>query len=118
MLVVTVISRTNADAGKVCISVEEPTMPADVATRETVINLRASAAQRALIDKAAQLQGKSRTDFMLEASSDRAQQVLLDRTVFTLDAEHYQRFAKLLDAPVETNKALTQLLSKSAPWER
>ena len=93
-------------------------MPADVAPRETVINLRATAAQRALIDKAALVQGKSRTDFMLEASSERAQQVLLDRTVFTLDAEHYQRFAKLLDTPVKANKALNRLLSKSAPWER
>ena len=93
-------------------------MPADVAARETVINLRASAAQRALIDKAAKVQGKSRTDFMLEASSARAQQVLLDRTVFTLDAEHYRRFAKLLDTPVKTNQGLTRLLSKTAPWER
>jgi uncharacterized protein (DUF1778 family) len=93
-------------------------MPAAAATRETVINLRASAAQRALIDKAAQVQGKSRTEFMLEASSERAQQVLLDRTVFTLDAEHYQRFAKLLDAPVKANKAVNRLLAKIAPWER
>ena len=93
-------------------------MPTEVVTRETVINLRASTAQRALIDKAAQLQGKSRTDFMLEASSERAQQVLLDRTVFTLDARHFQRFAKLLDAPVKANKALNRLLSKAAPWER
>ena len=93
-------------------------MPAVVASRETVINLRASSAQRALIDKAAQAQGKSRTDFMLEAASDRAHQVLLDRTVFTLDAKHYDRFAKLLDAPVKVNKALIRLVSKSAPWER
>ena len=42
-------------------------MPA-IASRGTVINLRASVAQRALIDKAAQVQGKSRTDFMLDAA--------------------------------------------------
>ena len=92
-------------------------MPAAVAPRETVINLRASGAQRALIDKAAQVQGKSRTDFMLDAASEKARQVLLDRTVFTLDAKHYDRFAKLLDAPVKVNKALNRLLGKSAPWE-
>ena len=93
-------------------------MPNVVAIRETVINLRASTAQRALIDKAAQAQGKSRTDFMLEASSEKAKQVLLDRTVFTLDAKYYRRFAALLDAPVKANKALNRLLSKAAPWER
>ena len=102
----------------ISISVEETIMPTAAALRETVINLRASAAQRALIDKAAQVQGKTRTDFMLEASSDKAQQVLLDRTVFTLDAKYYQRFAALLDAPVKANKALIRLLDKTAPWER
>ena len=93
-------------------------MPSPVASRETVINLRASVAQRALIDKAAQLQGKSRTDFMLEAASESAQRVLLDRTVFVLDADHYRRFAKLLDAPVRPNPAMLRLLRKNSPWER
>lgn len=93
-------------------------MTAVVAKRETVINLRAPAAQRAQIDQAAQVQGKSRTDFMLEAASEKAQQVLLDRTVFALDAKRYQRFVKLLDAPLKANKALNRLLTQSAPWER
>jgi uncharacterized protein (DUF1778 family) len=93
-------------------------MAAAAATRETIINLRAPAAQRALIDQAAQVQGKSRTDFMLEAACEKAQQVLLDRTVFALDAKRFRRFVELLDAPVDTNEALARLLAKRAPWER
>jgi uncharacterized protein (DUF1778 family) len=93
-------------------------MTAAVATRETIINLRAPATQRALIDQAAQVQGKTRTDFMLEAAYEKAQQVLLDRTVFALDAKSFERFVELLDAPVKTNKALNRLLTKRAPWER
>ena len=89
-----------------------------VATRETTINLRAPAAQRALIDQAAEVQGKSRTDFMLEAACEKAQQVLLDRAVFALDAKRFRRFVELLDAPVDTNQALARLLAKRAPWER
>jgi uncharacterized protein (DUF1778 family) len=89
-----------------------------VVTRETIINLRAPAAQRALIDQAAEVQGKSRTDFMLEAACEKAQQVLLDRTVFALDAKRFRRFVDLLDAPVDTQEALTRLLAKRAPWER
>ena len=34
-----------------------------------------------IIDRAAVLVGKSRTEFVLEAASEKAQQVLLDRTV-------------------------------------
>ena len=89
-----------------------------VAARETTINLRAPATQRALIDQAAQVQGKTRTDFMLEAAYEKAQQVLLDRTVFALDAKSFQRFVELLDAPLKTNKALSRLFNKRAPWER
>ena len=52
----------------------------------TVINLRTPLSQRDLIDRAARLQGKTRTDFMLEASRDKAEQVLLDQTMFTVTA--------------------------------
>jgi uncharacterized protein (DUF1778 family) len=55
---------------------------------------------------------------MLEAACEKAQQVLLDRTVFALDAKRFRRFVELLDAPVDTNEALTRLLAKRAPWER
>ena len=55
---------------------------------------------------------------MLDAASEKAQQVLLDRTVFTLDAARYRRFVQLLDAPLGNRKALKRLLGKKAPWEQ
>lgn len=82
------------------------------------INLRAPFAQKTLIDQAAQLEGKSRTDFMLEAACEKAQQVLLDHTIFMLDSEHHQRFMTLLDAPLnDEDDLLKRLLEKTAPWE-
>jgi uncharacterized protein (DUF1778 family) len=84
----------------------------------TVINLRAPPAQRELIDRAARLQGKSRTDFMLEASSEKAQQVLLDQTLFAVDAKRYKAFVKLMDAPLAGNAAVMRLLAKRSPWEK
>lgn len=92
-------------------------MASTVATRETTINLRAPSAQRALIDQAAHLTGKSRTDFMLEASCEKAQRILLDRTRFALDAAGFQRFAEVLDAPLENREALARLLNRRAAWE-
>ncbi len=85
--------------------------------RETTINLRASTARRALIDQAAQLSGKSRTDFMLDAACEKAQQVMLDRTVFALDKSGFRRFAKILDAPITNSNAILRLLKRRAPWE-
>jgi uncharacterized protein (DUF1778 family) len=56
---------------------------------------------------------------MLEAAYEKAQQVLLDRTVFALDAKSLERFVLLLEAPVKSGeKALKRLLAKGAPWER
>ena len=87
-------------------------------TASTVINLRAQTAHRELIDRAARLQGKSRTDFMLEASREKAEQVLLDQTLFAVNAKQYKAFVALMDAPLAENSALKRLLAKRAPWEK
>lgn len=50
--------------------------------RDAAINLRALPEQRDLIDHAASLLGKNRSDFMLEAACDRAQAVVLDQVFF------------------------------------
>lgn len=84
----------------------------------TVINLRTPPAQRELIDRAARLQGKSRTDFMLEASREKAQQVLLDQVMFTVSARQYKAFEALMDAPLAGNVAVKRLLAKRSPWEK
>ena len=52
--------------------------------RDAAINLRALPEQRDLIDHAASLLGKNRSDFMLEAACDRAQTVVLDQVFFNL----------------------------------
>ena len=86
------------------------------AMRDAAINLRALPAQRDLIDQAAQLLGKNRSDFMLEAACDKAQSVLLDQVFFSLDANKYRQFVDLLDAPVQANPGLERLLAVKAPW--
>lgn len=88
-----------------------------LAMRNTAINLRALPEQRDLIDQAASLLGKTRSDFMLESSCERAQTVLLDQVHFRLDAEKFNQFVALLDAPLERNSGLERLLSVQAPWK-
>lgn len=86
-------------------------------TREASINIRALCAQRDLIDKAAALRQKTRSDFMLEAACQEAENVLLDRRLFHLNDEDYDAFESALKAPVSDNPALRKLLTKRAPWE-
>ena len=85
--------------------------------RDRAINIRASRQQRNLIDQAAQLLGKSRTEFMLETACREAEDVLLDRTFFQLDDDAYARFSALLDAPAAPSDTLRDLLRRKAPWE-
>ncbi|MFI8731828.1 DUF1778 domain-containing protein [Stenotrophomonas sp. NPDC077420] len=87
-------------------------------TASKVINFRAPADKQALIDRAVEISGLNRTEFILDAACDRAREVLADQTQFTLNAEQVQRFNALLDAPLEDNLALRRLLSTPAPWER
>ena len=85
--------------------------------RDAAINLRALPQQRDLIDQAASLLGKNRSDFMLEAACDKAQSVLLDQVFFHLDDEKFQQFAAILDAPLVANPGLERLLAVTAPWK-
>jgi uncharacterized protein (DUF1778 family) len=86
--------------------------------RAAAINLRALPEQRDLIDQAAQMLGKNRSDFMLEAACERAQSVLLDQVFFGVDAERFAQITALLDAPPGPNAGLARLMAVEAPWER
>jgi uncharacterized protein (DUF1778 family) len=81
------------------------------------LNMRIKPATRNLIDRAAELLGKTRTDFMLEASERRAEEVLLDRSVFTVSAEIYAEYLARLDAPAQPNERLRRTMSSKAPWD-
>jgi uncharacterized protein (DUF1778 family) len=85
--------------------------------RDAAINLRARPAQRDLIDHAAQLLGKNRSDFMLEAACDKARSVLLDQVFFGLDEARFQSFVQMLDAPVAPNVGLDRLMAVKPVWQ-
>ena len=80
------------------------------------INLRVSRSQKALIDRAAEAQGRNRSDFMLDVACRAAESVLLDRRYFNLDKEQFKRFTAMLDAPPTDNPGLTRLIKTKAPW--
>lgn len=84
-----------------------------------VINFRAPVAKQALIDRAAKVMGKNRTEFILDASCEKAQAILADQTTFSLSTADLARFNALLDAPLpaENADAIRRLLAAKAPWE-
>jgi uncharacterized protein (DUF1778 family) len=88
------------------------------AERSRLVNIRVKPADRALIDHAAAVQGKGRSEFMLEASRRAAEETLLDQTLLRVDRDTYDRFVELLDRPPHPNEGLRRLLLQKAPWEK
>jgi uncharacterized protein (DUF1778 family) len=91
---------------------------AETQNRAAPINIRARSTQRNLIDRAAAILNKNRSDFMLEVACREAENVLLDQRLFLLDDNAYKAFETLIDAPVKDNPALRKLLYDKAPWEK
>jgi len=87
------------------------------ASRREALNLRIKPQVRELIDRAAELAGKNRTDFVLDAARRAAEDTLLDRTVFTVSPKAYRQFLARLDAPPRPNKRLLKSMHTPAPWE-
>ncbi|HFE38302.1 MAG TPA: DUF1778 domain-containing protein [Gammaproteobacteria bacterium] len=86
-------------------------------TRTAPINLRALESQRSLIDRAASVLGKNRSDFMLETVWREAENILLDQRLFMLSKTNFDAFMAALDAPVKDNPELRNLITRKAPWE-
>lgn len=80
------------------------------------INLRASAEQKAVIDRAAKRLGKSRTEFVLDTMREASENVLLDQRLFILDQAAFDEFEAMLDAPTEPGERLRRTLTTPPPW--
>ena len=89
--------------------------PPKRAPRET-LNLRIPAAERGLIDRAAQSSGKTRTDFILGAARRAAEEELLGRTVFVVSPGAYAGFVAMLDSPPQPNEELRRTMQTPPPW--
>lgn len=85
--------------------------------RTAPINLRAMPNQRDLINQAAALLGKTRSDFMLEVACTYAKDVILDQTLFQLEHDKFHQFIDILEKPVVHNQGLVNLLAAQSPWE-
>ncbi|GJD64974.1 DUF1778 domain-containing protein [Methylobacterium frigidaeris] len=82
------------------------------------INLRIEAETRRLIDEAAAVLGKTRTEFMVESARRQAIDVLLDQRLFSLDPARFDAFMHALDNPPAPGPKLRSLLRRVPAWQR
>jgi len=86
--------------------------------RDAVINVRLTTKLRDLIDRAAGVVGKTRSDFILESAQKHAVDVLLDQQLFSLDPKQYEAFLRALDRPAKPDARLRKLFATRSPWEK
>lgn len=91
-------------------------MHTDTPRRET-LNLRIKADERTLIDRAARLRGKNRTDFILEAARREAEEAILDQSLIRATPEAFDAFLEMLAAPPQPNARLRKTMRTPAPWD-
>ena len=98
------------------LSLERQTAP--LAETKGSINLRIEANTRQLIDDAAAILGKTRTEFMIDSARRQAIDVLLDQRLFVLDTDRYDAFMYALDNPPAPGPKLRSLLSRVPAWQK
>jgi uncharacterized protein (DUF1778 family) len=86
--------------------------PNPAAEKTARLEARVTAEQKALFEKAAALQGRSLTDFVVTSAQERAMHTVREHELMTLSARDTQVFvAALLDAP-EPAERLRQAVNR------
>lgn len=80
------------------------------------LSMRLPEADLAIIDRAADLKGRSRTDFVREAAVTAAEEVILESTLVRMSAEGFRRFEKAISAPGQAVPGLVDVLRREPPW--
>jgi len=85
-------------------------------THTRAVNLRIREDVRGLIDRAARAQGKTRSDFMIDAARRAAEDAILDQTLVRVDPESYRSYLAVLDTP-PGGEGFERLMNASKPWQ-
>jgi uncharacterized protein (DUF1778 family) len=81
------------------------------------MSVRLTAADLAMIDRAALLRGCSRTDFVREAAVKAAESVLSEQQFAPIPQEGLPQFLDVLAQPAAAVTQLVEVLRRPAPWE-
>lgn len=88
------------------------------ARKDDVIQIRASAETKAILNRAATLRGQKLSEFMLDSARRQAEETLLDQRAFFLEQEAHDQFLAMLDAPSLPSEELRQRMRRRPSWDR
>jgi uncharacterized protein (DUF1778 family) len=102
----------------ICSRLGGPLMPRAAERKEHPLSMRLPEADIAIIDRAAALRGRSRTDFVRDAAVRAAEDVLMEAVPIRMSAAGFGAFMKALSEPATAVPEMVELLRRAAPWEK
>jgi uncharacterized protein (DUF1778 family) len=90
----------------------------EVTNKRETLNIRIKPEERNLIDRAARVRGKNRTDFILDAVRSAAEETLYNQTIILTSPDAYANFLAQLDMQPSPNARLRKTMQTPAPWEK
>lgn len=85
--------------------------------KEHPISMRLPEADIAMIDRAASLRGRTRTDFVRDAAVRAAEDVVMQSQLVRMSPEGFAAFMAALSAPAVPVPEMVDVASRPAPWE-
>lgn len=92
-------------------------MPQATPRKEHPLSMRLPDTDIAIIDRAARLRGRSRTDFVREAAVRAAEDVLMETVPIRMSAEGFDAFMAAISGPEAPVPEMVDLFRRAAPWE-
>lgn len=85
--------------------------------KEHPLSMRLPEADIAIIDRAATLRGRSRTDFVRDAAVRAAEDVLMETMPIRMSPAGFKAFMVALSGPAAPVPEMVELFQRTAPWE-
>ncbi len=85
--------------------------------KEHPLSMRLPDTDIAIIDRAARLRGRSRTDFVRDAAVRAAEDVLMETSPIRMSAEGFDAFMAAVSGPGTPVPEMVDLFRRAAPWE-
>ena len=80
------------------------------------VSMRFPEGDVAIIDRAARMRGRSRTDFVREAAVRAAEEVILEQSTIRMSPEDFAAFKAVIEVPGQAIPRMVQLLREKPPW--
>jgi uncharacterized protein (DUF1778 family) len=85
-------------------------------TKDQRLSIRASEAEKAMLEQAANATYMGLSQFTLQAALRSAEEVLADQTRFVLPADKWDEFTTLLDRPARALPAIRKAAAEPSPF--